>query len=83
LVELTDHHLPTDSTRNWILADLAASRVLPVVATNNLHYANPRDHQLAAALAAVRPAATWTPPAKSSTSTPKTPSPPTCRQTKS
>ena len=54
VVELTDHHLPTDSTRNRILADLAASRGLPVVATNNVHYAHPRDHQLAAALAAVR-----------------------------
>ncbi|WP_433020070.1 error-prone DNA polymerase [Kribbella sp. CA-294648] len=54
VVELIDHQLPADSTRNRILADLAAARALPVVATNNVHYANPRDHQLAAALAAVR-----------------------------
>ncbi|WBQ03863.1 error-prone DNA polymerase [Kribbella sp. CA-293567] len=54
VVELTDHQLPTDSTRNRILADLAAKRGLAVVATNNVHYANPRDHQLAAAVAAVR-----------------------------
>lgn len=54
VVELIDHQLPTSSTRNRILADLAAARGLAVVATNNVHYANPRDHQLAAALAAVR-----------------------------
>ncbi|WP_432951071.1 error-prone DNA polymerase [Kribbella sp. CA-253562] len=54
VVELTDHQLPTDSSRNRILADLAAARGLPVVATNNVHYAQPRDHRLASALAAVR-----------------------------
>jgi error-prone DNA polymerase len=54
VVELTDHQLPTDSTRNRILADLAAARGLAVVATNNVHYAQPRDHRLASALAAVR-----------------------------
>ncbi|MFB6721183.1 error-prone DNA polymerase [Kribbella sp. NPDC056345] len=54
VVELTDHHLPEDSTRNRILADLAADRGLPVVATNNVHYAVPAQHKLAAALAAVR-----------------------------
>ncbi|MEV6286054.1 error-prone DNA polymerase [Kribbella sp. NPDC051770] len=54
VVELTDHQLPTDSMRNRILADLAAARGLPVVATNNVHYAQPRDHRLASALAAVR-----------------------------
>ncbi|WP_432945780.1 error-prone DNA polymerase [Kribbella sp. CA-253562] len=54
VVELTDHQLPTDSTRNRILAELAKARGLPVVATNNVHYAQPRDHRLASALAAVR-----------------------------
>jgi error-prone DNA polymerase len=54
VVELTDHLLPTDSTRNRILAELAGSRGLAVVATNNVHYAQPRDHRLASALAAVR-----------------------------
>ncbi len=54
VVELTDHQLPTDSTRNRVLADLAAARGLAVVATNNVHYAEPRDHRLASALAAVR-----------------------------
>ncbi|GAA2824376.1 error-prone DNA polymerase [Kribbella solani] len=54
VVELIDHHLPTDTTRNRVLAALAADRGLPVVATNNVHYADPSRHQLAAALAAVR-----------------------------
>jgi error-prone DNA polymerase len=54
VVELTDHQLPTDSSRNRVLADLARARGLPVVATNNVHYAQPRDHRLASALAAVR-----------------------------
>ncbi|TDD46688.1 error-prone DNA polymerase [Kribbella antibiotica] len=54
VVELTDHHLPADTTRNKILAGLAADRGLPIVATNNVHYATPSKHKLAAALAAVR-----------------------------
>lgn len=54
VVELIDHHLPADTTRNRILAGLAADRGLPVVATNNVHYATPAQHKLAAALAAVR-----------------------------
>ncbi|WP_405059667.1 error-prone DNA polymerase [Kribbella sp. NBC_01505] len=54
VVELTDHHLPEDTTRNRILAGLAADRGLPVVATNNVHYAIPAQHKLAATLAAVR-----------------------------
>lgn len=54
VVELTDHLQPTDSSRNRILANLAGSRGLAVVATNNVHYAQPKDHRLAAALAAVR-----------------------------
>jgi error-prone DNA polymerase len=54
VVELTDHHLPADTTRNRILAGLAADRGLPIVATNNVHYATPAQHKLAGALAAVR-----------------------------
>ena len=54
VVELIDHHLPADSTRNRALAGLAADRGLPIVATNNVHYATPAQHKLAAALAAVR-----------------------------
>ena len=69
VVELIDHGLPTDSTRNAILARLAADAGLPVVATNNVHYAQPRRHKLAAAIAAVRARRSldamdgWLPPA--------------------
>jgi error-prone DNA polymerase len=54
VVELVDHSLPLDSTRNRILADLARHRGLAVVATNNVHYTVPSQHKLAAAVAAVR-----------------------------
>ncbi|MGE5829781.1 MAG: error-prone DNA polymerase [Micromonosporaceae bacterium] len=53
-VELTDHADPTDGERNDALAELAAQRRLPVVATNNVHYATPDRRHLATALAAVR-----------------------------
>ncbi|TDO50132.1 error-prone DNA polymerase [Kribbella sp. VKM Ac-2527] len=69
VVELIDHGLPTDSARNAVLARLAAAKGLPVVATNNVHYAQPRRHKLAAAIAAVRARRSldamdgWLPPA--------------------
>ena len=69
VVELIDHGLPTDTTRNAVLARLAADAGLPVVATNNVHYAQPRRHKLAAAVAAVRARRSldamdgWLPPA--------------------
>ncbi len=53
-VELIDHGLPADQEHNQILAGLAEERGLPVVATNNVHYARPQDHRLADAMAAVR-----------------------------
>ena len=53
-VELFDHGDPQDSRRNDALADLAATHRLPVVATNNVHYAAPRSAGLAEAVAAVR-----------------------------
>ena len=53
-VELYDHGYPLDSTYNDVLADLAAERGLRIVATNNVHYANPSRSKLASALAAVR-----------------------------
>ncbi|MBM7784238.1 error-prone DNA polymerase [Tenggerimyces flavus] len=53
-VELTDHGYPLDSGRNDALAALAEERVLPIVATGNVHYAAPPRRQLATALAAVR-----------------------------
>jgi error-prone DNA polymerase len=68
-VELTDHGLPEDSTRNDQLAALAAAWGVPVVATNAVHYAHPARGRLAAALAAVRARRSlaemdgWLPPA--------------------
>ncbi len=53
-VELTDHGFPTDSAHNDLLAAIAADHGLPVVATNNVHYARPERHRVAGAMAAVR-----------------------------
>ncbi|HEX5367320.1 MAG TPA: error-prone DNA polymerase [Acidimicrobiales bacterium] len=53
-VELSDHGDPLDSARNDALAALAVQAGLPLVATNNVHYATPDRHRLATALAAVR-----------------------------
>src|SRR5690606_13158705 len=53
-VELIDHGYPLDSDRNDALTELARSRRVPVVATNNVHFAAPDGQTLAAALAAVR-----------------------------
>ncbi|GAA2757513.1 error-prone DNA polymerase [Actinopolymorpha rutila] len=53
-VELIDHGYPLDSDRNDVLTELARSRRLPVVATNNVHFATPERRPLATALAAVR-----------------------------
>ena len=69
LVELCDHGHPLDSARNDALAMLAEQAGLDVVATNNVHYAVPARHRLAAALAAVRARRSlddmdgWLPPA--------------------
>jgi error-prone DNA polymerase len=53
-VELCDHGDPLDSARNDALATLAVRAGLPLVATNNVHYAVPARRRLATALAAVR-----------------------------
>lgn len=53
-VELTDTGDPLDSERNAALGDLAFDAGLPLVATTNAHYANPRGAELATALSAVR-----------------------------
>ncbi|CAN3702590.1 Error-prone DNA polymerase [Microbacterium sp. MM2322] len=53
-VELMDHGSPLDSRRNDVLTALAAERGLPILATNNVHYAAPQKELLAAAVAAVR-----------------------------
>ncbi len=54
VVELTDQGLPRDQEVNDALAVLARDHGLPVVATNNVHYATPADHRLATAMAAIR-----------------------------
>jgi error-prone DNA polymerase len=53
-VELWDHGDPLDTARNDALAQLAVRRGVPLVATNNVHYAVPAKRRLATALAAVR-----------------------------
>ncbi|MCH6230146.1 error-prone DNA polymerase [Microbacterium sp. CFH 31415] len=53
-VELIDHGNPLDTRDNDILAGLARERGLPLLATNNVHYAVPQRQLLAAAVAAVR-----------------------------
>jgi error-prone DNA polymerase len=53
-VELIDHGNPLDSAHNDALAGLAAELGLPTVATGNVHYATPAQHELAQAVAAVR-----------------------------
>jgi error-prone DNA polymerase len=54
VVELTSHDQPADDERNDALFELAASAGLPVIATNNVHYADPSRARLAQALAAIR-----------------------------
>ncbi|WP_435745783.1 error-prone DNA polymerase [Microbacterium sp. PMB16] len=53
-VELFDHGDPLDTRRNDTLAELARRLRLPVLATNNVHYASPAQASLAEAIAAVR-----------------------------
>jgi error-prone DNA polymerase len=52
--ELIDHDQPLDDARNDALYDLAEKHRIGVVASNNVHYAAPKDASLAEALAAVR-----------------------------
>ena len=54
VVELWDHGNPLDGVRNDALARLAAHVGVPVIASNNVHYATPDRRRLATALAAVR-----------------------------
>ncbi|AXE38316.1 error-prone DNA polymerase [Acidipropionibacterium virtanenii] len=53
-VELTDHRRPRDTRDNDLLAGLARTQGLPVVATSAAHYATPDRFELSCALAAVR-----------------------------
>ncbi len=54
LVELWDHGDPLDRHRNDALAEVATRAGVEVIATNNVHYATPRQRPLATALAAIR-----------------------------
>jgi error-prone DNA polymerase len=54
LVELWDHGDPLDRHRNDELAQVAMRAGVEVVATNNVHYAVPRQRPLATAIAAIR-----------------------------
>ena len=54
LVEMWDHGDPLDTIRNDELARMAAALDLRCVATNNVSYAVPSQHRLAAAFAAVQ-----------------------------
>jgi error-prone DNA polymerase len=54
VVELFDHGDPLAAGSNDLLFEVARQRKLRAVATGNVHYATPRQHRLATALAAVR-----------------------------
>jgi error-prone DNA polymerase len=54
VVELFDHGDPLAGGSNDLLFEVAQQRKLRTVATGNVHYATPRQHRLATALAAVR-----------------------------
>jgi error-prone DNA polymerase len=68
-VELWDHGDPLDSHRNDALAEIAAHADVQIVATNNVHYATPKQYGLYTAMAAVRARRSldemdgWLPPA--------------------
>src|SRR5665213_2169513 len=53
-VEIWDHGAPDDVARNDVLAELAVRSDVAVVATNNVHYATPRDFPRANVLSAIR-----------------------------
>lgn len=53
-IEIWDHGDSLDAARNDSLAELAVRAGVSLVATNNVHYATPKQYKLASALAAVR-----------------------------
>jgi error-prone DNA polymerase len=53
-VEIWDHGAPDDVARNDVLAEIAVQANVAVVATNNVHYATPRDFPRANVLSAIR-----------------------------
>ncbi len=52
-VELWDHRMPEDDRRNELLVEVARRLSLPIVATNQVHYADPDDADLAEVLSAI------------------------------
>jgi len=52
-LELWDHRMPEDAVRNDVIWEVARQLRLPVVATNNVHYADRHDADLSEVLAAV------------------------------
>lgn len=53
-IELSSAGEAQDDSRNDALAEIAAQRGLPVVATGNVHFARPENYRLAQTLSAVR-----------------------------
>ncbi|MCU0694794.1 MAG: DNA polymerase III subunit alpha, partial [Polyangiaceae bacterium] len=58
-VELQDHGLPEQSVVNGILADAAAGLQLPVVATNDVHYARREDADAQLLLSCIQTGASY------------------------
>ena len=52
-IELWDHRMPGDDARNAVLAEVAARLRLPTVATNNVHYHDRSEADIAEVLAAI------------------------------
>ena len=52
-IELWHHRMPEDDVRNDVMWEVGRRLQLPVVATNNVHYAHPRDADLSEVLAAI------------------------------
>ncbi len=52
-LELWDHLMPEDGPRNDLMWEVARQLKLPVVATNNVHYADRHDADLSEVLAAI------------------------------
>jgi len=56
-VELQDHGLPEQSVLNGLLADMAQRLSLPLVATNDVHYAEASDAEAHLYLSCIKPGA--------------------------
>ncbi|MEX1207103.1 MAG: error-prone DNA polymerase [Acidimicrobiia bacterium] len=52
-LEVTDHRMPGDDARNDLLAEVGARLRIPLVATNNVHYHDRSEADIAEVLAAI------------------------------